>query len=134
MKLEISPKMLLKNLSYSDMQELVTMFILDRDTREVELFKQDFLGSIEKSVSERPNYDMVYSNKFVEYMITLFETDRMVLGEVGYLNILKKAKMIDNGVITPLFTEVMNETKSMYGYSFSYIQDQVWYAIYPDKR
>jgi len=88
-----------------------------------EMYAEELVEFLE----EEPFRQIVYSNDFVEYCINIFEGKDIQKSSKKFNKILKKTKL----VLNKEFFEIMNETKDKYGYDFGFIQDQVWYSLYP---
>ena len=128
MKIDISMKKLAKNISFLELQELTYEF--NKIHNKTEIVTEDMFDSFKIHIKEQPNREIIYSNDFVESLIELYE-EGTILKE-PFLTFAKEAEYIDiEGIKTDNFMEMMNFTHDAYGYDFGYIQDQVWYKIYP---
>ena len=128
MKIDISMKKLAKNISFLELQELTYEF--NKIHNKTEIVTESMFDSFKLHIKEQPDREIIYSNDFVEALIKLYE-ESTVLKE-PFLTFAKEAEYIDiDGIKTDNFMEMMNFTHDTYGYNFGYIQDQVWYKIYP---
>ena len=128
MQIEISMKKLAKNISFHDLQALTYEF--NKIHNKTEAVTEDMFDSFKLHMKEQPDREIIYSNEFVEALIGLYEKSKEL--KEPFLGYAMKVGYVDkDGVKTDNFMEMMNFTHDTYGYDFGYIQDQVWYGVYP---
>jgi hypothetical protein len=91
------------------------------------LSKDLFLKELSSFLDEESYRRIIYSYSFVDYCISLFETKNSFKENLEYSSVLKKANVFNKNI----FENIMKETQTEFGYNFGFIQDQIWYALYP---
>jgi len=122
-ELKVSEKDIADNLNGMSLQKVIYEFLQNHKR-----YPQDvFIEELEIFLKEEPVRRLVYSNEFVEYCISLFEKNNTFETNNNFNELLKEAHLFEEDN----FAEIMSYTRNEFGYDYGYIQDQIWYALYP---
>ncbi len=136
MNISISPEQIAKNINKLDLIKIMSEF----KRLNPKFSMAELCIDAEEEFIEGPIRDIVYSNKLITYMIRLNETNITTNSkrDKELDEILNKANLLtENGLPNTIFFNIMKETQEPstgdvdFLYNFGYIQDQVWYEIYP---
>jgi len=122
-EIKVTEKDIADNLNGISLQKVIYEFLQNHKKYPQEVFIEE----LENFLNEEPTRRTVYSNEFVEYCISLFEDNDSFEANKDFNSLLERS----NVFVKNEFAEIMSYTRNEFGYDYGYIQDQIWYALYP---
>ncbi|MEA1973232.1 MAG: hypothetical protein U9N34_08075 [Candidatus Cloacimonadota bacterium] len=137
MNFKLTPKAVAQNMNYQDLIKVMVEYKKLNPDYDIDFNELALRAEIE--FKEAPIRKIIYSNEMVEYMIILHETNITSNSKRNNKldDILIKANLINKDNFGELMIATQQEAKDDvvdFYYNFDYIQDEIFYAIYPDKR